>query len=133
MMDYGAMDGPIKPHATHEEIAITQKLFPLTSDVSLRKLTEFRIEFEKQNGPTDLNREYTSQLPEDDQICLRRLSTLAYVSGYPDFVIAYLEGVYARMQRTGCLDDASDFMVELYVRSEGQLRNLIAKYRMLQP
>ena len=81
-------------------------------------LEEFRIEYEKLHGETDLTRRYTSTWPTDDQEWLLKHHPKRYWDGLPPFVQAFLKDIMVRAAYAGNLDDMSESLLALFIRRE---------------
>lgn len=89
------------------------------SDRRKRKdLEAFRIEYEKEHGPTDLTKRYTSLFPSEQQTWLWEHHTKRYWDGLPPFLQAYLRRNMEAAHRDGKLDDMPAGLLRLYLQKE---------------
>lgn len=111
-----------QPSALTEHARITALLFPTPGPDLHKRLDAFRREWERLHGPTDLERTYTTQLPRTKQDHMLREAPDAYFAGWPDFAIAFFEGLLKRALRDGWLDAAPDAFLRVFVKNRGRLR-----------
>jgi hypothetical protein len=82
------------------------------------QLEQYRIEFERVHGPTDLTKRYTSTWPLEQQNCLIRSDPKGYFDGLPLFFKAYMRGKMEIQARQGNLDDMPDPLLRLFVENQ---------------
>lgn len=79
------------------------------------ELEVYRLEYEKEHGPTDLSRHYTSTMPVHLQNWLLEHHPLHYWKGLPPFVQGYLRGKLTSAAIEGSLDDMPEAFVRLFM------------------
>lgn len=80
---------------------------------SRKELEEFRVEYERSHGPTDLTKRYTTTLPTSDQAMLLKRYPKEYMAGFPPFLVAWLRQRYHEASVDGTLDDHPDQFIRL--------------------
>jgi hypothetical protein len=104
--------------AQNELLTLAEMMYYLSDPVARRKLEEFRIEYEKMNGPTDLTKRYTCTWPTAHQEWLINNETKQYYEGLPPFVQAWIKNKVLGAARAGRLDDVPDTYLRLYLKNE---------------
>ncbi len=77
-------------------------------------LEDFRISYERDSGPTDLGRYYTTMRPYDEQMWLLEHHAKLYWDGLPAFLRCYMTQVIRELTRDGSLDDLPDLWLRAY-------------------
>ncbi len=83
-----------------------------------RAMEEFRIEFEKEHGPTDLTKRYTSLFPTKQQNWLAEHHPKRYWDGLPPYVQGYIKKEMETAHKLGKLDDMQPQLIKLYLSRE---------------
>ena len=96
-------------------ILSTRDLFLEANPEFLKRLIEFREEYELLHGPTDPEKKYTSQLSYYEQRMMQDFL------GLPAFVSAYYERLLRLCNANGRLDEVPDGFIEIYVEMRGRL------------
>ena len=91
-------------------------VFPVSKESVAAELESYRIQYEKENGITDLSRRYTSLLPTDTQRWLMEKYPEHYYSGLPSFVKSFIQKRVADLNSRGQLDDAPAYTIKLVVK-----------------
>lgn len=101
--------------------AATRKLFHAPTPAIHRRVHEFRLEFEKLYGRTDLSIPWSSSLSTIAQNALYRRDPNQYYMLCPPFLIAYYEMVCAEALREGNFEDCGHRLVQVIVKNKGRL------------
>jgi hypothetical protein len=96
-------------------------LFPLPDPVKRRELEEFRIQFEREHGPTDLTKRYTSTWPDAQQDWLVEYDAKRWFDGLPEFAKAYLRQKMQIAAQDGRLDNMPDSLLRIFVAKQMKL------------
>lgn len=80
-----------------------------------KELENFRIQYERAHGPTDLTRRYTSTLPVPVQDWLLDNHPQRYWDGLPPFAQEFLRNKLLGAAQDGSLDDMPEAFVKLFV------------------
>ena len=83
-----------------------------------REFEEYRVEWERVNGPTDLTRFYTCMWPKEQQELLWKIDPKAYFNGLPPFLKDYIRGKLRLVAADGRLDDKPDIYVRMFLSGE---------------
>lgn len=94
---------------------LTDYLFGLTTAERRKAVDDFRIEYERVHGLTDLTRRYTSQLPQDEIDWLASKYPHHFFQGLPPFVQEYVRVTTSKAQESGALDDLAPLYLHLLV------------------
>lgn len=79
-----------RPKKVPEHRSIADMLLPLSSEQQQADLELFRVRYEREHGPTDLTRRYTSTWPTALQQSLFAHEPQAWFDGLPPFAKAFL-------------------------------------------
>lgn len=88
-----------------------------------RIVEEFRIEYEKEYGLTDITRHYTSMLPIREQEWLMTVAPRHYFAGLPPFLQALIRRNLREGAKEGNLDDHSPQLVQMLLRRDLKLND----------
>ena len=102
---------------------VAETLFYLEDPKRRLELEQFRIDYEKKHGPTDLTKRYTCTWPAEGQEILREQDPKAYFEGFPDFVKAYIKRFAEKRKEIGVLDETPDDLLELLIRGQVSKEN----------
>jgi hypothetical protein len=84
-----------------------------------RQLEQFRVKYEKEFGPTDITKRYTSLWPEKDQTWMVKNELKRYWDGLPPFVQAFMKGRMDAAHRAGTLENEPDSnLLRLYLQRQ---------------
>lgn len=100
--------------------SLTEFLFPLDDPDVSADLEQFRVDYERRFGPTDVGRIYTSMLPKERREWLFEHFPEHYWNGLPPYAQAFLIRRIKSAASDGKLDLVSDSFLSLY--SQGKLR-----------
>jgi hypothetical protein len=94
-------------------------LYRCTDPEVQQELEQFRIEYEQENGPTDLTKRYTSLWPEVQQAWMIENQQKRYWDGLPEFVQAFIRGKMERAHQAGTLENQPDSrLITLYLQKQ---------------
>lgn len=108
-----------KPRGSRR-LTITELVFPLDDPEALHEVEEFRIEWERDHGPVDLTRRYTSTLPDAQQTYLMDHHPERYFAGLPEFAQAWIQHAVESRATQGRLDEVPVAFLKLL--TQGKLR-----------
>jgi hypothetical protein len=100
---------------------ISDLLIGIRDPLKQRALEDFRIEYEKENGPTDLTKRYTSVFPTDQQDWLLQHHPKRYWDGLPPYFQAYVRKQVESAAVQGNLDKMPDALIQLFVKREMEI------------
>jgi hypothetical protein len=106
-------------------LAETYSLMPVSCIGTLRRLHNYRLQYESINGPTGKG-SFTSQLPASQQKQLYEKDPENYLAGLPAFAKAFYEEDTRDHARQGDLDDLPETFVNLFVRNRGRLLTVLS-------
>lgn len=106
------------PPPRRPQDSVAALLYPECSPGQLEALEEYRVVWERRNGPTDLTRYYTSRWPKLDQAKLYKASPAQYYHGLPPFVRDFILRGMEQAAREGSLDRFPDEYIELFCSGE---------------
>jgi hypothetical protein len=109
------------PYPANEEEGspwITKFLLPNLPAKSLEAVDRYRRNFEKEWGPTDLTRHYTSMLPIDQHNWLFNNAPKRYWDGLPKFYQGFMRGQAEAAAAEGSLDNWPDPLVKIYMQRQ---------------
>lgn len=102
--------------------SIAALLCPHVHVALLNEVESFRIAWEREHGPTDITRYYTSLWPEDQADALCAIDPQTYFQGLPPFLQSYIAADTSKLADRGRIDDVADPFRTLFLR--GRLRPL---------
>ena len=102
-------------HAPEATRTISDHLAYFPHPQTRATVEEFRLAWERENGPVDLTRRYTSQLPPDEADWLIEHDPKRYFDGLPEFVKWYLRELFKANARNGSLDSITSPLMIVFV------------------
>lgn len=102
---------------------VAELLCPLGDADLHEQLEQYRIAYEKEHGPTDLTRRYTSMWPARERDFLFKHDPKAFWDGLPPFCKAYLRKQVSAAAIDGDVDDLPEAFIELYSKGLLQVGN----------
>ncbi len=111
------MDGNCANSRNQETAETLAELVLYLDDPKQRKeLEDFRIKYECRFGPTDLTQRYTSTWPRVQQEWLISMDPVRWFDGLPSFVKAFFYRKLELAASEGCLDNAPDAFIDLFLK-----------------
>ena len=95
-------------------VSISDCLYHLEVSKARTQLEQFRIEYEKLHGKTDLTKRYTTTWPDEQQNWLMKHDITAYFEGMPPFAQDFIKQKLKVEIQSGRGDDIDDSLLRLY-------------------
>lgn len=95
---------------------ISELVFPVASKVQQHEIEKYMLEWERQHGPVDLTKMYTSRLSFDERVFLAEADPKRFFDGLPTFAQDYIRINTRRAAELGKLDDVGDTYIYLFTK-----------------